>query len=134
MRTGATALVTMALFGLGVWVAAIVLLAYLVGGPDRTALDLAAGPDGTALESRPTTPDKATITRWTGLGWTVVGGGMGFGFLMAVLTRPGPGRESTRWFPPRPPRWPRPPAPPRVRQGPRLVPSRRGSAASQPDG
>jgi hypothetical protein len=76
--SGVTALVTMALFGLGVWVAAIVLLAYLV-----------AGPDGTALEPRATTPHKATITRWTGLGWAVVGGGMGFGFLMAVLTRPG---------------------------------------------
>ena len=76
--SGVTALVTMALFGLGVWVAAIVLLAYLV-----------AGPDGTALEPRATTPDKATITRWTGLGWATVGGGMGFGFLMAVLTRPG---------------------------------------------
>ena len=76
--TGIAGLVTLPLFGLGALIATVVMLGYLV-----------AGPDGTAVHAQETTPDKPTITRWVGRGWAAVGAGMVFGFVILNLTAPG---------------------------------------------
>jgi MFS family permease len=84
--SGIGGLLTVPLFGLGGLVAAVVMLAYLV-----------AGPDGTAVQRQASIPDKAMINRWAGRGWSAVGAGMALGFLVPNLTRPGLPLHGIRW-------------------------------------
>jgi hypothetical protein len=75
---GIAGFATTPLFGLGTLIAGSVLMAYLV-----------AGPDGMAADPRPTTPAKATITRWAGQGFAVAGAGLVVSLIVPHLTNYG---------------------------------------------
>ncbi len=75
---GVVGMLTVPLFGLGVLILLNLMVAYLV-----------AGPDGLAVQTRPTAPAKSTINRWGVLGFATVGSGMLVALVVANLTDPG---------------------------------------------
>jgi hypothetical protein len=86
LRTGIAGTLSLPLFGLGAVVAGSAMLAYLVAGPDGTAirrLPEAAAP------ARPTIWAKPTILRWSSWGLVPMGAGSVIAVLVSYQTRPG---------------------------------------------